>query len=149
MTTIRFFSTLVAATLIATGCSGTRPSNLGVAQNKLAPCPDSPNCVSTYATDNVHSIHPIPFSGSLSEAKQKLIGVIKALPRTKITTDSGTYLRTEFTSFTWRFVDDVEFVFDDSAKVIRFRSASRLGSGDMGVNRKRMETIRANFSSTN
>jgi len=45
------------------------------------------------------------------------------------------------------FRDDVEFWVDRSAGVIHFRSASRLGSEDLGVNRARMETIRARFGS--
>jgi uncharacterized protein (DUF1499 family) len=36
----------------------------------------------------------------------------------------------------------VEFLFDDEAKTIHFRSGSRTGYGDLGVNRKRMEEIR-------
>jgi len=41
-----------------------------------------------------------------------------------------------------RFIDDVEFVFDDATKMIQFRSASRTGYSDLGVNRRRMEEIR-------
>ncbi len=131
--------------LVVCLCSGTRPSNLGVHDGKLAPCPASPNCVSTFATDKTHAIKPLSYAGTIVEAKQKLIRVIDSLPRTRIISDSGNYLDVEFTSLLWRFVDDVQFVFDDSAKTIQFRSASRLGYGDMGVNRKRMETIRARF----
>jgi uncharacterized protein (DUF1499 family) len=53
------------------------------------------------------------------------------------------YLHYEFTSLVLRFVDDVEFLFDDESKTIHFRSASRTGYGDLGVNRKRMEQVRA------
>ena len=41
------------------------------------------------------------------------------------------------------FVDDVEFTYDDKDGVIQLRSASRLGRGDFGVNRRRIEAIRA------
>lgn len=131
--------------LVLCTCSGTRPSNLGVHDGKLAPCPQSPNCVSTYASDKTHAAAPLSYTETKEEAKQRLIRVINSLPRTKIISDNGDYLDAEFTSQLWRFVDDVEFVFDDSARTIQFRSASRLGSGDMGVNRKRMETIREKF----
>ena len=133
--------------LVLCVCSGTRPSNLGVHDGKLAPCPESPNCVSTFASDKTHAITPLSYTGTAGEAKQKLIRVIDSLPRTRIISDKTDYLNVECTSFLWRFVDDVEFVLDDSAKTIQFRSASRLGKGDMGVNRKRMETIRARFDS--
>jgi uncharacterized protein (DUF1499 family) len=133
--------------LILCSCSGTRPSNLGVHDGKLAPCPESPNCVSTFATDKTHAAKPLSYTGTMDQAKQKLITVINSLPRTRIISDKGDYLDVEFTSQLWRFVDDVEFAFDDSAKTIQFRSASRLGKGDMGVNRKRMETVREKFDS--
>ncbi len=143
----RTFTKVLGCGLLAAVCmcSGTRPSNLGVHDGTLAPCPESPNCVSTFASDKTHAIKPLSYSGTSINAKQKLIRVIDSFPRTRIISDTGTYLDVEFTSFLWRFVDDVEFVFDDSAKTIQFRSASRLGYGDMGVNRKRMETIRAKF----
>ncbi len=68
--------------------------------------------------------------------------IIGSMKRTRIVSERGNYLHVEFTSALWRFVDDVEFYFDDSVKVIHLRSASRLGKSDFGVNRKRMEAIR-------
>ena len=61
----------------------------------------------------------------------------------KLVEEDESYLHYEFTSLLLRFVDDVEFLFDDEAKTIHFRSASRTGYGDLGVNRKRMEQVRA------
>jgi uncharacterized protein (DUF1499 family) len=61
----------------------------------------------------------------------------------KLIEEDETYLHYEFTSLLLRFVDDVEFLFDDETKTIHFRSASRTGYGDLGVNRKRMEQVRA------
>jgi len=40
----------------------------------------------------------------------------------------------------------VEFFLDDATQTIHFRSASRLGYSDLGVNRKRMEEIRRRFT---
>lgn len=68
---------------------------------------------------------------------------VAGLPRTKLIEEDDTYLHYECTSLFLRFVDDVEFVFDDEAKLIHFRSASRTGYGDLGVNRRRMEDIRS------
>ena len=65
------------------------------------------------------------------------------LPRTKLVQEDDSYLHYEFTSLLLRFVDDVEFLFDDETKTIHFRSASRMGYGDFGVNRRRMEDIRS------
>ena len=71
---------------------------------------------------------------------------VAGLPRTKLIEEDDTYLHYECTSLLLRFVDDVEFVFDDEAKLIHFRSASRIGYGDLGVNRRRMEGIRSRLA---
>ncbi len=109
----------------------------------LSPCPSSPNCVSTLAPDEGHWIEPIRYRKSRAEAKEALKEIIGSLPRTRLVEEDGSYLHYEFTSLLFRFVDDVEFLFDDETKVIQFRSASRTGYGDLGVNRKRMEEVRA------
>jgi uncharacterized protein (DUF1499 family) len=72
--------------------------------------------------------------------------VIAAMPRTKVVTDQGNYLHVEFTSALMRYVDDVQFVIDDANRQIDFRSASRIGRGDMGANRGRMEEISTRFN---
>src|SRR5262245_66437572 len=109
----------------------------------LAPCPSSPNCVSTQAQDEGHAITPVHYRKSRAEAKEALKEVIRSLPRSKLVEEDEYYLHYEFTSLLLRFVDDVEFVFDDEAKTIHFRSASRTGYGDLGVSRARMEQVRA------
>lgn len=119
---------------------------IGIVNGKLHPCPKSPNCVSTQATGNKHKIDPIQFSGSLIEAKDKIINIVSSLKRSKIITNKENYIHVEFRTATFKFVDDVEFLFDDSDKIIHFRSRARLGYSDMGVNRKRMETIRNMYS---
>lgn len=108
----------------------------------LSPCPSSPNCVSTQAQDESHTIAPFRYQTTRAEAKEALKAIIRSLPRTKLVEEDETYLHYEFTSLLLRFVDDVEFLFDDEAKTIHFRSASRTGYGDLGVNRRRMEEIR-------
>ena len=109
---------------------------------QLAPCPSSPNCVSTQAQDEGHAIAPFRYHKSRAEAKEALKEVIRSLPRTNLVEEDESHLHYEFTSLLLRFVDDVEFLFDDETKTIHFRSASRTGYGDMGVNRKRMEQVR-------
>ena len=108
----------------------------------LAPCPTSPNCVSTQAQDAGHAIAPFRYRKSRVEAKEALKEVVRSLPRTKLIEEDESYLHYEFTSLLMRFVDDVEFLFDDETKTLHFRSASRTGYGDLGVNRTRMEQVR-------
>ena len=109
---------------------------------RLDPCPSSPNCVSTQAQDTSHAIEPFRYHKSRVEAKEALKEIVRSLPRTKLVEEDESYLHYEFTSLLFRFVDDVEFLFDDETKTIDFRSASRTGYGDLGVNRKRMEEVR-------
>jgi uncharacterized protein (DUF1499 family) len=123
-----------------------RPTNLGVKDGRLAACPASPNCVCTQADDAEHRIDAIRFTGSKAEAMAKLKRAVAPLPRTAIVAESMDYLHMECTSLIFRFVDDVEFWIDEPNHTIHFRSASRVGHRDFGVNRKRMETLRRAFT---
>ncbi|BAU14259.1 hypothetical protein LEP3755_48050 [Leptolyngbya sp. NIES-3755] len=123
--------------------SGTRPSNLGLNNDRFADCPSTPNCVSSFSSDPTHAIEPIRFSTEPEKAFSKLKQTIESLPRTKIIQASDQYIYAEFTSKIMGFVDDVEFYLDRATKSIQVRSASRLGESDLGVNRQRIESIRA------
>ena len=129
--------------------SARRRGNLGVRDGRLAPCPDAPNCVSSQADDAAHRMEPIPFNGDADAALARLRAVLAARPRTAVVEADGDYVHVECTSLLFRFVDDVEFVVDREKKVIHFRSASRVGRSDLGVNRQRMEEIRKAFLEAN
>lgn len=125
--------------------AGRPPTNLGAKEGRLAPCPSSPNCVASQAdpADATHYIAPIAFQGDALAAWRALREAVAASARTKIVTERDGYLRAEFTSKVMGFVDDVEFLLDPGARVIHVRSASRLGYRDFGVNRARIEALRA------
>ena len=127
------------------GCSEKEPSPLGVTNGKLSPCPESPNCVASQSDDKKHFIAPFSYEGSLAEARESLAALIKSMRRARIVTFKDDYIHAEFASRIFRFVDDVELFLDDKTKTIHLRSASRVGYWDLGINRKRMETIRALF----
>jgi uncharacterized protein (DUF1499 family) len=114
---------------------------------ELSPCPKSPNCVSSLSEDESHYVKPLAYEGTVEKAKKKLIGVISSMKRSEIVAAEDNYLHATFVSFLFRFVDDVEFYFDDDRKIIHVRSASRTGYSDLGVNRKRVEEIRKRFLS--
>jgi uncharacterized protein (DUF1499 family) len=136
---------LLCLVVMMVGCSGNRPSQIGVTSGKLAPCPDSPNCVSSQSLDKRQAIEPLRYEGAAEAAMQELIDVIQGMKRARITTARERYLHAEFTSLLFRFVDDVEFLLDEGSKTIHIRSASRVGYSDLGVNRKRVEMIRSRF----
>ena len=122
------------------------PTTLGLTNNQFAPCPASPNCVATQSALPDQLMPPVPYTDSLAEAKARLLTVVQAMPRVTQSTDQDTYLAFVFRSRLMNYPDDVEFYFDDAAKLLHFRSASRLGEGDMGVNRARMEAISQAFA---
>lgn len=135
--------------LAASACQAASvDSTLDPASGRFAPCPESPNCISSQAdpTDETHYMAPLPYTGTVAATKQKLLALIEALPRTTIVEERDNYLHVEFRSLIFRFVDDVEFYIDEAAGVVHFRSASRLGYSDMGVNRKRMTEITEKFA---
>ena len=127
--------------------AGDRPTNLGVKEGKLAPCPSSPNCVVSQGNgDAEHAIAPLAYSGDPAQAIANLTAIVKAMPRTTIIESTDRYLYAEFASKLMGFVDDVEFYLDPAESVIQVRSASRLGESDLGVNRQRVEAIRQELS---
>ena len=124
-----------------------KPQGLGAGGGRLANCPDSPNCVCSQEDRESHRVEPLTFSGDPQAAFARLVQVVKSQPRSKITAQTGSYLRAEFTTPVLRFVDDVEFLLVPGEHLIHVRSASRIGHTDLGVNRKRVEKLREAFNS--
>jgi uncharacterized protein (DUF1499 family) len=114
-----------------------RPDNLGVRDGKLAACKRSPNCVSSQANPSDLEHYIAPIHGSMAAVRK----AVESMPRTRIVREDKNYLYAEFRTKLLRYVDDVEFFFDGT--VIHVRSCSRLGRRDFGVNRKRVEELRA------
>jgi len=133
-------------TLILTACAGERPGNLGVTNGTLETCPDSPNCVSSFATDPGHHIEPLRFDDSPGDAFMRLHDILARRDDTTLVEKREGYLRVEF--HTILFVDDGEFLLDAQHGLIHLRSASRIGYSDLGKNHRRLEEIRATFATT-
>ena len=121
------------------------PGKLGHQAGRLQPCPTSPNCVSTQADNPGQAMEPLPLNCDPQDAVARLKQIIEAQPRTKIVTTEAGYLHAEFTTAWLRFTDDVEFLVDQQASQIHFRSASRVGHSDLGANRRRMEKLTAAY----
>lgn len=121
------------------GCAGGSKAK-GVVQGSLAPCGNTPNCVSTEGPAK-REIRPLwidesrPFSVILRYMQDHyLVDVVER---------SDDYMHLVITTPTLRFKDDVEFLRDRETGLIEMRSASRVGYSDLGVNRKRLEGLRA------
>ncbi len=131
--------------LLVMSLAAPAPGNLGVRGGRLAACPGSPNCVSTQAENQEHWIEPLQTEVGDDGAISLLAEIVREQPRTMIVEQTGDYLRVEFRSLLFRFCDDVEFYHDRRSGLVHFRSASRVGHSDLGVNRRRMEQIREQF----
>lgn len=127
------------------GFAGKRPKHLGIKEGQLAPCPNKPNCVSSFSDRSKHAIEPLHFQGAADMALATLKQVVAAMDGATLIEAQINYLYFEFKTKVLGFVDDVEFLLDEGKKIIHLRSASRLGHSDFNLNRKRIEAIRANF----
>jgi uncharacterized protein (DUF1499 family) len=140
---------LLYLVIMMVGCSESFSAQTRVTGGRLLICPDSPNCVSSQSGDPRHAIAPLLYEGTAEKARAMLIQAVLGMKRSHIVISEELYLHAEFTSAFFRFVDDVEFLLDDGKKLIHVRSASRVGSFDFGVNRKRVEEIRTRFDALN
>ena len=107
----------------------------------LAPCPSTPNCVSSRADDRAHFVEPLSWEAAREDAVDAAARVLREMGG-EIRTLREDYLHATFTIRGLGFVDDVELVRDAQAGVLHVRSASRVGHSDLGVNRRRVERIR-------
>lgn len=122
-----------------------RPDNLGVTDGRLAPPKRTPNSVSSQAeaSDAEHYVAPIAFRGDAIAAMAAARKAVESMAGSTVIRHEGNYLYAEYRTKLMRFVDDVEFTYDGKAGVIHVRSSSRLGRRDFGVNRARVEALRA------
>lgn len=123
--------------------SGRRPRDLGQQDGRFTAARSwKPNWVSSQAEPgDPHHVAPLAWAGDAKAAMQRLETVLAAQPRAVVVRRDGPYLHAEFSTALLGFTDDVEFICD--GKAIQVRSSSRLGVRDFGVNRKRVEALRA------
>jgi len=129
---------------------GTPPTDLGVRDGKLKPPSMTENSVTSQAAlypdhpqRRYADIAPLPVKGEGPVTIAQIKAIVEGMDGAKVVKSERGYLYAQFTTKLMRYVDDVEFWFDPAANVIQVRSASRVGRGDLGVNRKRIEAVRA------
>jgi uncharacterized protein (DUF1499 family) len=133
---------------------GRAPQDLGVRDGRLKAPSDTPNSVTSQAAlYPAHPLHaeadiaPLPLGGGDAAATlARIRAIAEAMPGATVVKAEGDYLYLRFTTRLMRFVDDTEFWVDPAARVIQVRSASRVGRKDFGVNRARIEAIRAKLA---
>ena len=129
---------------------GTAPNDLGVRDGRLKPPSKTDNSVTSQAAlypdhpQRAYSdLAPLPLRGDGPATLAKIKAVLATMDGAQVVKSEPDYLYAQYTTRLMKFVDDVEFWYDPTARVIQVRSASRVGKGDMGVNRKRIEAVRA------
>ena len=114
---------------------------------KLKPCPKSPNCVCTQDDNSRKKVAPIRFTVDTKQAATKLERLIASYDYAMLVKQESNYYHYEFITKLGIFIDDVEFLIDPKAKLIHFRSASRIGYSDLGKNKRRMKKIKRDWLS--
>lgn len=151
---LKWTALLVAVLVIAAIVAGRlgmlrgKPPELGLHDGRLKPPSNTPNSVSSQAAlypehrmRAYAQIEPLSWRGDPAQAMARLRAVVDGMPGAQVQRAEPGYLYATFTTPLMQFVDDVEFALDP-AGVIHVRSASRIGHGDRGLNRERVEEIR-------
>lgn len=120
---------------------------LGVQDGRLKEMPITPNAVSSQTKSKDKYVPAFPYADSQQQSKKCLIGMLKGYEGVEIVQEEDNYVHAIAKSKTFKFKDDLEFYFNDGARQIEFRSASRVGASDAGVNRKRYEEMRRRYLS--
>lgn len=130
--------------------AGRPPTDLGARDGRLKAPSHTPNSVSSQALlwpglphRELATIAPLPLVGDGPQTLARVRSIALALPGATLVTERPDYVYLQFRTRWLGFVDDAEFWFDPAAQVIQVRSASRLGQRDFGVNRARIEAVRA------
>ena len=150
---------LVLLVIIAgqAGLLGGQRPELGVVDGRLQPPSPTPNSVSSQT--HLHPGHPqaayaavdpLPLKAAGAAASLRVLtGVLQAMPGVTVVEQKDNYLRAQAQTRWLKFIDDLEFWIDPQQARIEVRSASRLGRKDFGVNRARLEAIRAAYLAAN
>lgn len=132
---------------------GRQPNGLGPHDGRLKPPSMNPNSVSSQAVlypehpmRDYARIEPLPVLGSGPQTLERIRRIVETMDGAKVVQANSGYLYAQFSSRMLKFVDDTEFWVDPQAGVIQVRSSSRLGRKDFGVNRARVEAIRARLA---
>lgn len=116
----------------------------GLVNASLTRCTTKPNCVcSEHIDDSEHYIEPVTHIQHADiKNMSKAISIIKQMNGT-LQSVKKNYIAASFSSSIFGFVDDFEIRVDPQQRLIHLRSASRVGYGDGGVNRKRVEVFKS------
>ncbi|MFT5220557.1 MAG: hypothetical protein ACI9LO_002998 [Planctomycetota bacterium] len=120
----------------------------GLIDGKLSACPDKPNCIcSEFSGDNSHYLSPLALNKTIAETAMSNLHAVVSELGGEIQTADQYYLAARFKSALFGFVDDLEIRIDVEGQKIHLRSASRVGHGDLGANKKRIDQLKKMYQS--
>lgn len=135
---------IIAANMVI---KNNKTPELGHENGVLKELSKKPNGVSTQTNQSEKKVLPIPFKGDLESTKAAIIKASKAYGTCEIIEETQTYIHMIFVTGTMKYKDDVEFYFDTQSKQIEYRSESRVGYSDMGLNKDRYKSIVSTYES--
>lgn len=132
--------------LFGLGCAGNSIDPARSSPGRLAPCPSSPNCVCSDSRSGTHAIAPLAIAENSDETWAAVARAVASLPRCTVVRRTDLEIHAECRSRIFGFVDDLDLQRRAEAGTVAVRSASRLGHGDLGVNRRRVEDLRSRLA---
>jgi len=111
--------------------AGPPPPELGLHQAHLSPCPAPAHC----AREDWSVANP-------AAALERLLPAVLALEGIEVVETGSGHIHATATSRIFGFVDDLELHASPADGVIEARSVSRVGDSDLGVNGRRLATLR-------
>ena len=145
---------VIAVAVIGAGQLGlfqsSAPADIGVRDGRLKPPSATDNSVTSQAglyPDHPQrayaAVEPLALRGDGPATLAKIKAIVEGMPGAQVVKSTPDYLYVQYTTKLMKYVDDVEFWFDPGAQTVQVRSASRVGKSDIGVNRKRVDAVRA------
>ena len=135
----------MAGLMVGLALLAARPSTQPRMPQAPLHCAASPNCVSSDAVDAGRRVEAFEIRTDAADLWARVRAVVEAMPRTRVVSANDDRLHAECRSAVFDFVDDLELVWRPAEGRIAVRSAARAGYWDFGVNRRRVERLRAHL----
>ena len=146
LTVLIVIAVLAVAFLVRVTYENNQVPVLGITDGQFTPVSSKPNNVSSQAQDPKKKVDTWPFKSDASETITSIKQAISSYGSGEIMSESDNYVYVVFTTSLMRYKDDVEFFLDEANQVVHFRSSSRAGYSDLGLNRKRYNELKALYS---
>jgi len=145
LTALIIIGALAALFLIRVFVENNKIPALGVTDGKLAPISKKPNNVCSQTDVTAKKVKALTAKDSPESTMAALKSAVATFGGGSIKTETDDYLYVVFSTSLMKYRDDVEFWLDTANNTVHYRSSSRAGYSDMGVNRARYDKIAASY----